>query len=99
MKNIIYALVGAVALAAQILPAFAVDADSAVKTCNKNKNCKITISTNGETIIVVNGQIISCPLIGNCQCITCQTPKKSVKVGQQKSIMSVPELLQQGAPN
>lgn len=100
MRRIIYAVVGIIALSLHSAPAFAVDADSAVKTCNKNKNCKITITSNGETNIVVNGHLISCPLVGECVCVTCE-PQETVivKPGKHKAIMSVPKLLKQGAAN
>lgn len=99
MKNFIYALMATIALSTYSLPAFAVDAEGAVKTCNKNKNCKITITDIGETNIVVNGELISCPLVGECQCVTCEPQEKSVKTGVKKDIMSVPKLLKQGAVN
>jgi hypothetical protein len=76
-------------------PVLAIDGDKAIELCNKNKNCKYRIQTNGEIVIVVGGSIIMCPLIGECQCTVCPGPAKIVKPGKGKDIMSVPKLLQQ----
>ncbi len=73
----------------------AIDGDKAIELCNKNKNCKHRIQTNGEIVIVVSGSIITCPLIGECQCTACPGPAKIVKSGKGKDIMSVPKVLQQ----
>ena len=77
------------------LPAFAIDGDKAVELCKKHKNCKHTIQTDGEIVIVVDGSIIICPLIGDCICADCPGPAKTVKSTKGKDIMSVPKLLQQ----
>ena len=77
------------------ISAFAIDGDKAIELCKVRKNCKYTIQTNGEIVIVVDGSIISCPLIGECQCTACPGPAKIVKPGKGKDIMSIPKLLQQ----
>jgi hypothetical protein len=78
-----------------VTSAFAIDGDKAIELCNKNKRCKHRIQTDGSIVIVVDGSIIMCPLIGECQCTQCPGPAKTVKPGKSKNIMSVPKLLQQ----
>ncbi len=97
MKSMMRTLIAVLALSLPSVPAMAIDGDQAIEICKGNKRCKYRIESDGEVVLIVDGSIVICPLIGDCICASCPGPAKTIKPSKLKSIMSVPQLLQQNS--
>lgn len=97
MKTLFRIIVTILALSLPTFSAVAIEADAAIALCKKNKSCKQTDRENGEVVLVVDGSIITCPLVGKCECTVCGGPAKIVKPGSKANNlkMSIPQLLRQ----